>query len=172
VTGQARSAGAQIYVCGHAHVPFAKESDGVLYLNPGAIASGNSYTRQTVQSVALLLLCTNGDKRVEHINLATGKRGDVPVVDWQAGFAAAHSKVSDILVSPADLARLRDAFRITGEDWPVLDEAVLRCAWRRWRGRDDLITLNEIVRELRADPQTPQDLVEWFARNLPAERLN
>jgi hypothetical protein len=167
---QAQAVGARVYVFGHTHIPMAREVDGVLLLNPGAIASGNSFTRQTVQSVALLSLSANGEASVEHVDLSTGKRGGVPEVDWNAGFAAAHSNVSAYLVSPEDHSTLMAAFKVAGDDWPVLDEAILRCAWKRWGGRQDLIKLDEIIRELRADPQAPRVFVERLARSLTTER--
>src|SRR5262249_27446015 len=48
-----RRADARIMVFGHTHVPMACAQDGVLLVNPGAIASGNAITRQRVQTVAL-----------------------------------------------------------------------------------------------------------------------
>jgi hypothetical protein len=53
-----------------------------------------------------------------------------------------------------------------------LDKAILRCAWKRWRGRQDLIKLDEIIRELRADPQAPMVFVERLARSLTTERAD
>lgn len=166
---QAQAAGAAIYVFGHLHVPLVKEEDGVLLLNPGAIASGNSVLRQTVQSVAVLSLSGAGDASVEHIDLSTGDRGSVPDVDWAAGFRSALANVSEDLVSPDDQAIIKTAYNVAGDDWPVLDEAILRCAWKRWRGQQNLITLDEIVGELRADQRMPADLLEQLTRCLTVE---
>jgi putative phosphoesterase len=171
-SAQAQAVGAAIYVFGHLHVPLVKEEDGVLLLNPGAIASGNSLLRQTVQSVAVLSLSAAGDTRVEHIALSNGDRGSVPDVDWGAGFRAAFAKVGGYLVSPDDQAIVKAAYNVAGDDWPVLDEAILRCAWKRWRGQQNLISLAEIIGELRADQGMPAGLFEQLTRCLTVERMD
>lgn len=113
---QAQAVGAAIYVFGHLHVPMVKEEDGVLLLNPGAIASGNSLLRQTVQSVAVLSLSAAGDTNVEHIGFSNGDRGSVPDVDWAAGFRSAFAKVSEYLVSPDDQAIVKTAYNVAADD--------------------------------------------------------
>ncbi len=90
-------------------------------------------------------------------------------VDWAAGFRAAFANVSEYLVSPDDQAIIKTAYNVAGDDWPVLDEAILRCAWKRWRGQQNLITLDEIVGELRADQRMPADLLEQLTRCLTVE---
>jgi len=161
---QAQAAGAGIYIFGHTHVPMVKQEDGVLLLNPGAIASGNSILRQTVQSVALLSLSAAGDISVEHIALSTGDRGHIPNIDWASGFRSAFANVSEYLVSQDDKATIEAAYNVAGDDWPVLDEAILRCAWRCWRGQQHRITLDEIVGELERDQPLPAVLLDMFHR--------
>jgi putative phosphoesterase len=169
---QAQAVGAQIYVFGHLHVPMATEHDGVILLNPGAIASGNSFLQQTVQPVALLSLSSKGEIGVTHIALSTGDFKNIPEIDWSAGFRAALSNVCEYLVTTDDHITVKAAYQVAGDDWPILDEAILRCAWKRWRGCQDLITLDEIVRELKADRQAPVVVLEQLTRCLTAEAMN
>jgi putative phosphoesterase len=82
-------AGAEIVVFGHTHIPMACRRDGVLLVNPGAIAAGSPLTRQTVQSVALLLLHANDPPVVTHVDLAAPGEPFEPRIDWSAGFRAA-----------------------------------------------------------------------------------
>src|SRR6476619_1424040 len=51
---QAKRAGAKIVVFGHWHIPLVYRINDVLIVNPGALASGNEFTRMIVNTVALL----------------------------------------------------------------------------------------------------------------------
>lgn len=87
-----RSAGAQVIVFGHTHIPMAVEHDGVLLVNPGAIASPNFTSRQRVQCVAILTIRDDGAPFVTHVDLAHPDEAFAPRIDWQAGFRAAHAR--------------------------------------------------------------------------------
>ena len=89
---QARRAGATIYVLGHLHIPFVVEHEGVGLVNPGAIASGSAFTRQTRPTVARLTLRDDGRPFVVHTDLARPEQPHVPVIDWPAGFTAARGE--------------------------------------------------------------------------------
>ena len=69
-------------------------------MNPGAIAAPNYVTRQRLQSVALLFIRDDGVLTVVHLDLAAPERPFVPQIDWQAGFAAAHSQFTESLMTP------------------------------------------------------------------------
>lgn len=85
-------AGVRIVVFGHTHIPMAVEHAGVLLVNPGALAAPNPTTRQTVQSVAILSIHTDGTPIVTHIDLARPDQPFVPHIAWHAGFRAAHAQ--------------------------------------------------------------------------------
>lgn len=87
-----RRAGARVVVFGHTHVPMAVEHDGVLLVNPGALAAPNPTSRQSLQSVAILSIRDDGIPFVTHIDLAHPDQSFVPQIDWQAGFRAAHAR--------------------------------------------------------------------------------
>ena len=85
-------AGARIVVFGHTHVPLVVEHDGILLVNPGALAAPNPTTRQRIQSVAVLYIRDDDVPFVMHIDLARPDRPFTPRIDWSAGFRAAHAQ--------------------------------------------------------------------------------
>lgn len=86
--GMAREVGASMIIYGHTHIPWAVEFDGVWVINPGAIASGNHLTRQTVQTAARLTLDPHTPPEITYLNLADLSVYE-PAVDINAGFEAA-----------------------------------------------------------------------------------
>ncbi len=94
-----QQAGARIVVFGHTHIPMAVEYDGVLLINPGALACPNLESRQRVQSVAILTVRDDGAPFVTHIDLARPDQPFVPRIDWEAGSRAPISS-SDSPSSP------------------------------------------------------------------------
>lgn len=85
-------AGARIVVFGHTHIPMAVEHEGVLLVNPGAIASPNPTTRQRIQTVAVLFIRDDGAPFVTHVDLGYPDQPFAPRIDWQAGFRTAHEQ--------------------------------------------------------------------------------
>lgn len=147
-----RAAGAQVIVFGHTHVPMTLAYDGVLLVNPGALASGNNLSRQTRYSAAILFVRDDGVPFVQHIDLAGHAQAFTPVVDWDAGFGAALAALSAPIVTPAlavDLPRLAALGRLVA---PVQSEAAyMRLAHRCWSGELDVITHDDLLAELRQD---------------------
>jgi putative phosphoesterase len=150
-----RRAGASIVVFGHTHVPMARRHDGILLVNPGAIASPNYVTRQALRSVALLFIRDDGAPFVAHVDLATPDRVFEPQVDWAAGFRAALDQCSESILAPGladDIDYLEEHIR------PLLPASALgelRDIWRRvsqrcWSGERAAITRENLLAELRA----------------------
>ena len=54
LAARTREAGAQVLVYGHSHVPALNRQAGVILFNPGALASGSFFTRQSPQTVGRL----------------------------------------------------------------------------------------------------------------------
>lgn len=102
---QAQRAGAQIVVFGHWHMPLVYRHEGVLVINPGALAPGNFVMRQLVQTVAILEMGADRETAVSHINLAHPTQPYNPNIDFDAGFQAAARPYEASILSP-ELATL------------------------------------------------------------------
>lgn len=153
---RARRAGATLAVFGHIHVPLQQEEDGILLVNPGALAPGNHYLRQRLQTVALLFIRDDSAAAVRHVDLSAPEQLYTPQPDWQASFSTAHNAVSATIVGPG-LAPLLSALRngvFAGPD--ALQAAYRRLAHRCWAGELALITAADVLAEIAGDP----DIVE------------
>lgn len=155
-------AAADIVIFGHIHIPLVRLHQGVLLVNPGAIASGNAITRQRRQTVARLAIGQEGICTVTHVDLAAPDRPYTPHVAWDAGFAAALAQYSESILAP-DLAvvwdELQALIRPLGLQ-PYLD-ALLRVAHRVWSGEQPAITRPALLDELAKTtlPATAQDQI-------------
>ena len=90
-----RRAGAQIVVFGHTHVPLTCRHEGVLLVNPGALAAPNFATRQRVRTVAILYLLADGTSQVVHVDLEAPQKQYELAIDWEAGFRAATKQFTE-----------------------------------------------------------------------------
>lgn len=156
--------GASVSVFGHTHVPMARRHDGVLLVNPGAIASPNWHTRQRRQTAAILSFGPGGSVDVAHVDLANPGRPYAPAVDWEAGFKAALDDVSESLLAPdlqADFHRIVSGVRSFAPE--AGREAVLRVARRCWSGQQASITRNDLLAELDSDPHLSTFVREQLA---------
>jgi len=149
---RAQAAGATICVFGHWHMPLVLQQDDVMVINPGAIASGNPFTRQLVQTVALLEVAENGRLTLTHFNLAEPERPYFPAVDLDTGFPPNLAHYSDTILSP-DLALLpqQRLWEIIHLDTAHLYPAVLRVAHRCWSGERPFITRADLIVEVEQD---------------------
>jgi putative phosphoesterase len=131
----AQRAGARFAVFGHWHIPLIHFEKGVTVVNPGAIASGNEFTRQLIQSVALLYLMRDGRFHVVHVNLAAPDRPFDPAVNVYGGFAAALGRYSASIVTP-DLLEVVPILRaaLSPEEFQLMRGVVAEAAHRCWAG--------------------------------------
>jgi putative phosphoesterase len=154
-------AGAAVVVFGHTHIPMTRWHQDVLLVNPGAIASSSAFTRQRVQTVALLFLRDDPYPCVVHVDLASPERAFVPRIDWDAGFSTALGMSSASIVSPdltADRERLiRDVLPLAPAEVRAL---VLRVAHRCWSGQQEVFTREDLLAEVRTDTSIPADVRE------------
>jgi putative phosphoesterase len=149
---RARSAGASVAVFGHWHIPLAYRKEGILVVNPGAIASGNEITRQLRQTVALLFVDGAGGCHVTHIDLAQPDRPYDPGIDWSAGFAANAELYNASILAP-ELAELVPYVRsrLRREYMSAALPVILRLARQCWQGEKDVITREELLTALAED---------------------
>jgi len=148
---QAKRHGASIYVYGHTHIPMARWVDGVLLLNPGAIASGNAVSRQTVQTIGTLEIGPTGELACEHFRVDVADDRSIPEVDLSAGFGEALSSFSEFIATPEVLRAYRRARKQDLVVEPELQEVVLRVARRCWSGELEWMDGDSILVEAEAD---------------------
>ena len=150
--GLGHGSGAVVAVFGHTHIPLAREHNGILLVNPGALASPNGVTRQRVQTVAILFVTRDGRAHVSHVDLARPTERYVPAIDWAAGFRAALDDVSCSILAPdlaEAVARLTPRLRTLGRI------AFLRAARRCWSGELVTLTSADLLAAIDADQELP-----------------
>jgi putative phosphoesterase len=160
---RAQRCGARLAVFGHWHIPLIYETHGVVAVNPGALASGNVFTRQVVQTVALLFVDSEARPRLVHVALDAPDRPYVAAVDWEAGFAAALAKTSASIVTP-ELAAAAAFLRphLTLEELMLVGEPIAALAHPIWAGEQATITLAQVESAVQA-AQLPASLKQRFA---------
>jgi putative phosphoesterase len=148
-----RACGAQVVVYGHAHVPMARVVEGVLLVNPGALASGGWITRQTRQTVALLTIPAKGAPRVTHVDLAAPARTYVPHIDWEAPFRAAFLCYQAYIVDERLREDINAMWRhVSDANVEALGETFLPLSRRCWSGAQPSITRDELIEGIRGNP--------------------
>ena len=153
MVNRAQRAGATMCVFGHWHIPLMCEQDGVIVINPGAIASGNPFTRQLVQTVALLEINGNGRPHLSHFNLAEPEQPYQPPTNLDAGFDLNIPFFNQTILAP-DLAHLPQTqlWEIINFEWRQILPAVLRVAHRCWSGEQSFFTRADLIEEIQQDP--------------------
>ena len=138
----AKRANASVVVFGHTHIPMLLEYDGVLCVNPGAVAAGNFVTRQAIQTVAIMQIGPNHPIQVTHFDLA---QPNIPFdvdFDLNLGFQAQAKRFSPLIIANelrADMRTLAAPYIAQlGEKqfWQRLRPLAFRC----WRGEISEIT--------------------------------
>lgn len=149
---RARQARATIAVFGHIHVPLAQREKGILLVNPGALASGNPFTRQVRQTVALLFLRDDWAVAVRHVDVTAPNEVFEPEIAWSEGFPAALNEVSETIVA-SEVAALANQLH-QGEFAEPETVWVLyrRLAHRCWAGELAMITGADLLAALDETP--------------------
>jgi hypothetical protein len=153
----ARQHGASICVFGHTHIPMALQHDDIWLVNPGAIASGNPWTRQIAQTVAILTLTAGEPPVVEHFDAQTGAPH---ILQFDpAGFAETAAHYSE----PIYEADVRPHFdwlwwELAAIDLAAVHGAILALSYTRWHHeRAGLINAGEVSAALMALEQADID---------------
>ena len=143
---RAKSAGARLVHFGHWHLPLVFVHDGITVVNAGAIASGNPYQQQTIQTVALLFVLQDGRFHISHINLAEPERPYTPQTHIDGGFEANLERYGRSILAP-DLAFLPklDLSSIYRTDRGAFLEVWLPLAHRVWAGEKSQVSLVDLL---------------------------
>jgi putative phosphoesterase len=155
---RAKSAGAKVVHFGHWHLPLVFAQDDIVAVNAGAIASGNPYEQQLIQTVALLFVLRNGNFdrlnasrfHITHVNLAHPERPYTPQTDIDAGFERNFAVYGRSILAP-DLAFLPklDLSEIYRLDRGVFLDVWLPLAHRVWAGEQPHVTLADLRQALQ-----------------------
>ena len=143
---RAKSAGARLVHFGHWHLPLLFEHEGIVAVNAGAIASGNLYQEQVIQTVALLFVLRDGRFHISHVNLADPERPYTPQTDIDAGFARNLGIYGRSILAP-DLEFLPkvDLSDIYRTDRGAFLDVWLPLAHRVWAGEKSQIALADLL---------------------------
>ncbi len=159
----AKSAGASIVVYGHTHVAMTTVVDDVLIINPGAIASGNMFTQQLNQSVAILTIA-DGVPSVAHFNFAQPSAVWEPPFEVDAGFEVAFKRSERMIISAELEPILFKLRRANFRDWHSVNAMLRPLSFAVWEGHAEAITKAQIITALQAttnlDPSDRQSLYE------------
>jgi uncharacterized protein len=170
----AHTAGAQIVVYGHTHVPMVYRHEGVLLINPGAIAPPAPVSRQLIRTVALLYLDRGGAPFVTHVDVDHPTQPFAPdwwqQHDWLAGVRPLTHRFTGSIAEPAfmeDSVRIWE--RLRGESRELRETyhaALLRLAHRCWSGEIACITRAGLIQQLRGTDDAPaqahDQLIAWL----------
>jgi len=167
----AQGAGATLAVFGHWHIPLVYRCDGVTLVNPGALASGNEFTRQLIQTVALLFLTQDGGQHIVHIDLAAPAQPFDPGVDVQASFDVALKRYSASIVTPELMAAVPELRALlTPEEFGCVRRSIAKLAHRCWAGELPLLDRALVWAQLESDEDVPVGvrgkLADSFGRNV------
>jgi len=157
-------AGARLAVFGHWHIPLDVEIEGVRVINPGALASGNFFTRQRVQSCGVLFLFAGGHNAFAHVNLAAPEQRYETGFDHAQGFSQLLAYFSDSIISPKLTARLRMLLgHLTPQQVAVLRAVATDQAHKVWAGEAAELTLAMLRKAALADARVDEDVKRSLA---------
>lgn len=141
----ARTQGADLLIYGHTHIAMNVVYDGVRLINPGAIASGNTYSRMTVQSVAKLTLARDSEPIIEHYDLKQPQTPFAMPYDIEDGFRAAYAHFSEVFFTPDLLAKFFEVWGVMPMPQKVqLLEATRPVLYECWQQKKDSLSLDEV----------------------------
>lgn len=144
-----RQHNAGIVIFGHTHIPMQLRWEGILLINPGAVASGNNLTRQVVRAVAKLYLAPDTPPRVEHFDLRDPGHPFIPEFEYERGFRHALAPTYESILTPE-----LEVFIpwLLAEVYPLAPEPVFAgintLAHRCWSGELERITIADVIDQL------------------------
>jgi uncharacterized protein len=144
----AKEHGASICIFGHTHIPMNLHYQGIWLINPGAIASGNLWTKQTVQSVAILGLEKGKEGKLEHIDLATCEAHS-PYFN-AAGYLETFVPYNKTIYEDAFLPYREWIWWELSEIFPEARQTILNLSLEVWEGRAAIVTVEAVTKALIA----------------------
>lgn len=145
-----RRAGAQVVVFGHWHIPLVHNHDGLLLVNPGALAAGNEFSAMRHYTVALLYVDDTAGIHVVHVDLTRPQAAFPPDFDVSVGFTASLQRFSRSVVTPElEQVLVFARKRLTSGEVGALRPIFAELARPLWEGGQGCLTLDALTAELR-----------------------
>lgn len=148
----AREKDATVLVFGHTHIPMVQRRGDVALVNPGAIASGNSFRSQTTKSIAIMEVAEGKEPEIEHFDLSNWGCAFEPGVNPEDGFAVASGKFSGTILEPDLEALVPQMYGLQITDTKSIVACIQQLAAECWAGRKDRISRIELIALLSSDP--------------------
>lgn len=161
---QARRAGARVAVFGHWHIPLARQVEGVLVINPGALAPAQETTRLVMQTCAALFVLKSGEVHIAHVDLAHPEAVHRPLANFDEGFTPNAARYSVSILDAELAARLPPARAALSTALAAeLRHIIIRLAHTIWAGSPALLTtaalLEAIERDVELSPEEREALL-------------
>lgn len=170
LANMAKRAGADILIFGHTHIALDVVYDSIRLINPGAIASGSHFNRQTIQTVARLTFSPQTEPVLRYFDVNQPDRSFMPQVDLEAGFKAALEPTQEVIITD-DLNE--ESSRLMREIYPLapgpLIGALSRVAHRCWSGEQETYSLQEVVDEVMQADDVPPVVKQKIRDYLPSK---
>ena len=152
-SGFARTHGADICIFGHTHIPMLITHDDVLLINPGAMASGNPWQRQLIQTVAILTLTPDTAPQVDFVNLSEPDVPYTPYLDLPGGFMGMGRHYEAPIVAPELHKHMRWLWQNLLTRHPDYFDYYMGLAFDCWDGKREVIHTTDVVDLYRDDPE-------------------
>lgn len=151
IAQRSQQVGADIVVFGHTHVPTTYRYKDVWLVNPGALASGSIFTRQTMQTVAVLFIYEDSTISVTHVDLNLPNEAHVPNIDFKSSFKSAPNDYEDLIVEQSLIDVVGELKKQSYNDIEALRDALLPLSHLCWAGEKEYITKAEMLEVVEGD---------------------
>ena len=156
IADRGQAVNAQIAVYGHTHVPIVYNYNGVVIINPGALAAGSYFTRQKVRTVAKLQIDMDESIRVSHLNVDTSQEITLPELDLDEEFDRLAEQYEEWLVEPGMITAAALLRKIPYENVRAVTRAILPLYKQSLQ--DGCMRQDDFIRVIKAsDLITPND---------------
>jgi uncharacterized protein len=116
---------AQAVVYGHTHVPIVHICNGVLIINPGALAAGSYFSRQVMRSVAKLQIYSDGKYKTSHFDVDTNQEMTLEKVNLDEEFSQLAGRYQEWIVESDMIATIDLLRQINYEDLRAVVRAIV-----------------------------------------------
>ena len=156
IADRGREVNARVVVYGHTHVPLISRHHDVWLINPGALASGNYFTRQAIRSVGKLQLLADGEMEVTHYDVDSDRARVFAAAQLEEDFDVLARQYQDWIVEPELIPVIGALRKIVYEDIRAVAQTIVplykRCL------SDGLMRRGDLIGTITASDQiTPND---------------